>query len=525
MKAGENAAGGGRHPWTHPHVLRIVDLADPDALNPVIGNQQIDVDLSMFWAGYLFDWNDRNEFVPELATEVPALANHGISRDGRTFTYHLRRGVRWHDGAPFGADDVIFTYHAVMNPRNNVGSRTGYDLIDQIGKRDDATLVIHLRRAWSPFVASFFTMSGTPYPILPAHLLAKFPDINNVAYNQKPVGTGPFKVDSWQHGTLIRFVANPDYWRGRPKLDEIDFRPIPDQNTILTQLRTHEADLDWNGSSAQVDEFKKIDGDVVDLVPFNAYSQLAFNLSNPILADVAVRRALALATDRRTIIDKVTHGAELLGEGDLPPYVGWTAPVAAPAYDPAAARRALDAAGWHSGADGVRVKGGRRLSLVVTPTTGSATGNATAVLLQRWWRDVGVEVSVKGYPAALMFASYGAGGIMQRGKFDVGFLSWYAGVDPDNSTQFMCDQQPPGGQNIYRFCDAEFDATERAALATYDPAARKRDYQRIEQILVDRRPFLTMYFVRRVIPHNADLRGFPPAHAVTALWNPWEIDI
>ncbi|MBV8354226.1 MAG: hypothetical protein JO101_02830, partial [Candidatus Eremiobacteraeota bacterium] len=359
----------------------------------------------------------------------------------------------------------------------------------------------------------------------PAHLLAQYPDINHVPYNQKPIGTGPFKVDSWEHGTRIRFIANSDYWRGRPKLDEIDYRPIPDQNTILTQLRTHEADMDFNGSTAQVDELKKIDGDVVDLIPFDAYSQLSFNLASPVLADSRVRRALVAATDRKTIIANVTHGVELLGEGDLPPYTGWAPPVAPAPYDPAAARSLLEAAGWVVGPGGIRTKNGQRLSVVITPTTGSATGNAVAVLLQHWWRDVGVDVSVKSYPAALMFATYGAGGILQRGKFDVGFLSWYAGVDPDDSQQFTCDQIPPAGQNIYRFCDKAFDAVQRRALATYDPARRRRAYAAIERTLIDQRPFMTIYFVRRVVVHNTDLRGFRPAHAAVAIWNPWEIDI
>ncbi|MBV8600024.1 MAG: hypothetical protein JO359_00520, partial [Candidatus Eremiobacteraeota bacterium] len=192
----------------------MINVADVDALNPLIANQQLSTDLAMFWASFLFDWSDRNELVPELATQVPATENGGISRDGKTIVYHLRRGVRWHDGAAFTAEDVIFSYRAVMNPKNDIPSRTGYDLIASLEKRDDYTLAVHLKRPWSPFVASFFTLSGTAYPVLPAHLLAKLPDINHAAYNQKPIGTGPFKVASWQHGTRIRFVANPDYWRG-----------------------------------------------------------------------------------------------------------------------------------------------------------------------------------------------------------------------------------------------------------------------------------------------------------------------
>ena len=507
-------------------MLRIVDLAEPDSLNPVVGNQQIETDLSMFWAGYLFNWSDRNQFVPELATEVPTLRNHGISRDGKAIVYRLRRGVRWQDGARFGADDVIFTYRAVMNAKNNVSSRTGYDLIERIDKKDDATIVVHLRRPWSPFIATFFTMSSTAYPILPAHLLAKEPDINRVAFNQKPVGTGPFKVTLWQHGSRIQFVANPGYWRGKPRLDEIDYRPIPDQNTILTQLRTHEADMDLNASSAQIDELRAIDGVRVDLVPSAAYAQYAFNLSNPILSDRKVRDALVYATDRRTLISKVAHGVQLLGEGDQPPYLGWGNPsIRLVPYDPGRARKMLDGAGWRAGADGIRVKAGARLALTLAINTGSAAGTATAVLVQRWWRDVGVDVSVRTYSTPLMFATYGGGGILQTGKFDVAFYAWYSGIDPDDSTLFTCDQFPPAGQNVYHFCDPTLDAAERTALTSYDPATRRRAYDTIQSILVSEHPFETLWFIRRISVYNTNLRNYKPAHAVTPFWNPWELDI
>ena len=124
-----------------------------------------------------------------------------------------------------------------------------------------------------------------------------------------------------------------------------------------------------------------------------------------------------------------------------------------------------------------------------------------------------------------MIASYGAGGILQTGKFDIDFSSWVNGIDPDDSTNVMCDQIPPRGQNIYRFCSPEVDAQERIALTYYDQTTRKRAYTRIQQILVDRLPFLTMWFARRIDVVSDDLRGYKPAHAVTTFWNTWEYQI
>jgi len=114
--AGGPESTGARHSWTRPGILRIASLNDPDSLNPLLGSFQVDVDLLMFWAGYLFNYNDQNELVPELATQVPTNENDGISKDGLTITYHLRRGVQWQDGAPLDSGAVVFTLRAVMNP-------------------------------------------------------------------------------------------------------------------------------------------------------------------------------------------------------------------------------------------------------------------------------------------------------------------------------------------------------------------------------------------------------------------------
>ncbi len=514
------------NPWTHHGVLRIASLGEPDNLNPVLGNQQVDNDISMFWAGYLYNLDDRNGFVPELATDFPTLNNGGISRDGRTIVYHLRHGVRWQDGAPFGADDVIFTWRAIMNERNNVPSRVGYDVISTIGEPDPYTIAVHLKRAWAPFVATFFTMSGDPYPVLPKHLLAQYPDINRVAYNSRPIGTGPFIIDRWQRGQTIVLRANPHYWRGRPKLDRIEFSSIPDENTILTQLQAHELDLEFNAPVAQFPSLQRLSEYRITLTPFTQFSQVAVNLRTPALSDVRVRRALAHALNIDEFIRDVTHGVQIRGYSDQPSF-SWAFAADVPHYDydPPKARALLDAAGWRVGTDGIRVKDGHRLQLVAANVSGSAVGNAVFVLMQRQWHDVGVELTIKNYVSSLFFSSYGGGGIVQTGKFDVAFYSWYNGEDPDDSTEFMCDQTPPAGQNVYHFCDGQLDAAERVALASYDLAVRKRAYSLIQRRLADRVPLLVLWFARRVDVANTDLRGFKPAHAVTDFWNSWEWSI
>lgn len=519
-----NVASG--HAWTHHGLLRIVNIAEPDSLNPLVGNFQIDSDLAQLWGGYFFNYNDRNELVPELVTTVPTLANGGISRDNRTVTYHLRKGVLWQDGLPFGADDVIFSWHAVMNKRNNVPSTVGYELIDSIERKDAWTIAVHLKKAYAPFITTFFGPCSNPYVVLPAHLLAKFADLNRVPFNSQPVGTGPFVVERWQRGSKIVFRANPHYWRGPPKLNEIWYTPIPDENTVISLLASHEADLDFNAANVNYKQLSGIDGTRVTLTPFTQFAQLVLNLRSPQLSDVRVRQALWLALDVKALLRDVTHGVNIPGYTDQPAFSwAYNPNVAHYDYDPAKARGLLDAAGWKAGPDGIRLKDGKRLQLTLAGVQGSANGNAAAVIVQRNWHDVGVESLVKNYVSSLFFASYGAGGIIQSGKFDVAFDSWLNGVDPDDSTLWMCNQFPPNGENVYHFCDSRVDAAERVALGTNDRAVRKRAYDTIQAILAERVPVIIAWYSRRLAVANSDLKNYRPAHAVTSFWNCYEWNI
>jgi len=515
-----------RHLWTQPGLLRWGEYTEPDTLNPVLSSLQVTVEESMLWAGYLFEYDDKNEYVPDLATEMPTLQNGGISRDGLTITYYLRPGVRWQDGAPFGADDVIFSWHAVMNPRNNVQGRAGYDLIRRIDHVDDHTVAVHLSRPFAPFTATFFTMAALTYPVLPKHLLGNLPDINRASYNSMPIGTGPFRVVDYHHGQYLRLDANPLYWRGPPKLKEVYITYVGDQNTLLTQLRTHEIDMVANVSLSRVPDLAGIDGVAVHGIPFTYFTYIGFNTEAAGLRDVLVRRALTLATDRERITKDVTHGYALDADSDQPPFL-WAHAVALkqPSFDPAAAMHLLDAAGWRLAGDGYRYKNGNKLELVMASTVGSAAYITTEQILQEEWRRVGVSTIIKNAPDSVLYAPASDHGVFASGTFDVMVNGWFNGVDPDDSQFFMCDQRPPAGDNYRRLCDPRVDAAERRALNSNDREVRRRAYAEIQRYVTEDRSEIFLWFAKRVDVVNTDLKGYKPAHAVTTLWNTWEWSI
>ena len=512
--------------WTIPGVLRIAGRQEPDTLMPIIGTQVVDTDLDMFWSGHLFNWSDENQFVPELATDVPTLENGGISKDGLTITYHLRKGVQWQDGAPFTADDVIFSWQQIMNPNNFVPSRLGYEDIARIDKQGDYTIVVHLKKRFAPFVATFFTMSNTTYGVIPKHLLSGMHDLNRTEYASKPIGTGPFIVAQYDKGSSIKFVANPHYWRGPPKLKEIDFRFIGNDNTALTLLKTHEIDFYYRAAQSLVPSLKDIPGTRVVLSPFTRFTDLGLNAGVPALSDIRVRKALAYGTDRGELIAKVTQGVSMPADSDQPPYLWAHADdVTKYPYDPSRAAALLDAAGWKLGAGGLRDKNGQPFALTLVGYTGSAVVTDTEAVIQRQWRQLGADVTIKNYPSDILYEAKGAGGIEQNGKFDAVVEQWANGIDPDDSILLKCDLAPPHGWNIYHFCSPRLDAAEDAALVEYDQNARKAQYAVVQQILTDQLPFLVLWFERDQHVINTDFQNFKPAHASTPFWNTWEWQI
>ena len=277
--------------WTQPHILRYATSEDISSLNPLLSQQATLGMMSSLTMAFLIKWDRNNHPFPELATEVPTIKNGGVSKDGLTITYHLRKGVKWSDGAPFTADDVIWTEHAVMNPANNVTSRSGWDRILKMDEPDKYTVVFHLSKPYAPFIVTFFSSGGANPCVLPKHLLAQYPDINHVAYNSRPVGIGPFKYKNWSRAQRVVMVANPLYWRGMPKLKEIDFEIIPDRNTVLTALQAHTLDL-WYpvpGSYFIGQHLNQLSGFTYIRQPAYYFGHLDFNVQRPAMKDPAVR--------------------------------------------------------------------------------------------------------------------------------------------------------------------------------------------------------------------------------------------
>lgn len=503
VHAGERGAGA-------PAVFRFTEGEDVDNLNFALSTESLSGDLSLFTQGYFFTFDRADNPVPELCVEVPTQANHLISADGKTITYKLRPGVRWQDGAPFTSADVRFTVKTLLDPNFNARNRMGYDQITALQTPDAHTVVVRLRRPYAPFVALFLTPGGVS-PVMPQHLLAHVHDLNHAAYNALPIGLGPFRIARWERGSEIVMDAFDGYWGGKPKLRRVVYRVITDDNSAINQLRSRELDAFVRMPNDEYAQARNIPGMQTLQAPTSGYEHLDFNTEHPILDDVRVRRALAHAVDVKTIWQKVDHGLGYPACSPIP-HFSWAydAGMKCYPYDLNASRRLLDAAGWGMGADGLRHKDGKTLSLTLVSTVGNLTRDESVVLMQSSFRQIGVELSYHRFQANELFAK--RTGILDSGKFDIALNTWTPGPDPGQINDvFTCAARPPEGQNESRYCNPQADTVLNDALGTYDRARRRADYVKFQELLGRDVPMVVLYQVVANILVDRAFTGINPA--------------
>lgn len=505
------------------NVLRLVTVGDIDGLNPLLRSQPLGTDVDLLVYGYFFELDDKLHYVPDLATEVPSRENGGISADGLTLTYHLRKGVKWQDGTPFTARDVVFTANAIVRAKSAISSPTGWDDIASVEAIGSDEVRFHLKKLYAPAITTFFCESGL-YPVLPAHLVEKYSDITRAPFDH-PIGTGPFRLVRWTRGESIELAANPTYWRGRPKLDGIEYFEAPSNDAAVSILSDGNADGWLRAPPALYDKLKTLRGFRVESAPTLSYTHLDLNQENQVLDDVRVRRAISLAVDRGALAAKVAGAGADPAWTDVSPLSWAYGDGKQPKPDAARARALLRAAGWLPAPGNTLRKDHQTLAFTLSTASDSPTAQAIESLLQQELRGIGIETTIKDYPSEQLLAPYGAGGVVFSGRYDAALFSWTAGADPDDSAEYMCDQIPPKGQNDLYWCDDTLDAAERGALSTYDRTVRKRYYAITQNELSSQAATIVLYFERQASVTPAGMRGFAPAPSTSNNWNSWEWSI
>ena len=515
----ETANAGGRHPWTQPDHLRIASTEEPDSLNKLFANSDASDQVANLISAPVFRYNDAGDYVPEMASEIPTQRNGGISRDGRTIVLHLRHGMQWSDGAPLDARDLRFTWHAVMNPRNNTRLRAGWDDIAAIDLPNNDTAIVHLRDPYAA-ILGIFALGGAGFPPLPEHLLAKLPDLNHAAFNEHPISSGPYVLTSWKHGAALEFAANPRYWRGTPAIAHITYRIIPDADTLFNALVTHEIDVDVDSiTESQIGRLSSLTGYATQKRLTANYRHITINCSQPMLADVRVRRAIAEAIDWDHLNATVFHGYNERATSDIMP-TSWAAPSIPPfRHDLADARTLLSAAGWLPGSDGIRRRNGTPLSIDISTTPSKPANVQAEVQMQQALRAAGIDLRIKNYPTSLLFAQDGP---LYSGRYDLSLTIDTNAPDPDNEGEWSGAFIPPHGANTTFLNDPVITATSHAAARTFDRVVRKRLYAREEARIHLLVPAIFMYWQIAYAAYNSDLKHYRAAQYLSSNWNAYE---
>jgi peptide/nickel transport system substrate-binding protein len=491
---------------------------EPTVFNPLLLHIEVDEGVYMNLFSPLWSVDPAGHFVPELVAEVPTTANGGISADGLTWRLKLRPGVVWHDGAPFTSEDVKYTLDLINNHDFPAFSRSGHELVK------DITLVSPTELTWrmeKPFA---------PYPsilawtfIVPKHVMEKESDPLKSKFAAAPVGTGPFKWSERVPGDHITLVANDKYYGSGPYVERLVFKYIPDLTVLFTQFRT--GDIDYIGlqgiSADHYAEAKQLKDRTIYLAPQPFIETFSFNLEQPQFKDLAVRQALYASIDKKSIIDDVYYGLPTPSESFLPTQA-WAFNPHLPAqeYSVDAAKKLLDDAGWVPGGDGVRAKGGVRLDFTNSTTAGNHLREQVQQVLQQGWQDIGVKMTIKNLPPAVMWGDYWMKSQFQTGIAGIDFMS---GPDPESSDYFRSSSTPAkggSGQNTFQYVNPEVDALLLKGGTTLDQAARVPMYQQIQALVRHDLPFLPLFQYSFIEGTKANLVGYTPNVNVRSnCWN------
>jgi peptide/nickel transport system substrate-binding protein len=444
---------------------------------------------------------------------APAMAESWtFSKDCRELTFNLRRDVKWQDGRPFTAADVLFTYRTMIDPKTPAPFKEGYLLVKDVEALDPYTVRVRYKE---PYARALDTWSDY---MLPEHLLERYAvegKLRESPQNRQPIGTGPYRFQEWRTGEKVVLVANPNYYAGRPYIGRVVYRVIPSQATIFLELKAKGVDYvrtltafqyvrqtDYPAFRKAYDKFR---------YPSAYYTFFGFNLKDPRFADRRVRRAFAHAINKRELIDGVVLGLAREANGPIRPGTwAYTEDVRRYAFDPARARTLLAEAGWKDrDGDGiVEDKDGKPFAFTLLTNQGNDERKKVAEIIQQRLQDVGIKVDIQVIEWAAFIKEY-----VKPRRFDAVILGLGTGVDPDQYVVWHSSQTGPDQMNRTGYSNPEVDHLLEVGRASCDQRERVTYYHRIQEILAEDLPMLFLYFKDELPAVSSRVHGIKVAPA------------
>jgi len=444
---------------------------------------------------------------------VPAMAESWTySRDCLELTFKLRRDVKWHDGRSFTADDVVFTYQTMINPKTPAPFKEGFLLVKDMEAPDPYTVRVRYAKPYARAVETWGTY------ILPKHLLQSFAEAGTLRespQNSRPVGTGPYLFQEWKPGEKVVLVANPNYYEGRPYLSRIVYRVIPSQATIFLELKAN--GVDYVSTLTGIQYARQTEYPAFRKAyhkfryPASDYTFLGFNLRDPRFADRRVRQAFAHAISKQELIDGVRLGLAREATGPIRPGTwAYTDQVERFAYDPAKAKVLLAEAGWkdRDGDGVVEDREGKPFTLTIRTNQGNDERKKIAEIVQQRLKEIGIQADIQLIEWAAFIKEF-----VKPRRFEVVVLGFGTGTDPDQFVVWHSSQRGPDQMNRTGYADPEVDALLEAGRMSCVQSERVRYYHRLQEILAHDLPMIFLYNRDALPVVAARIRGVSPAPA------------
>jgi len=429
-----------------------------------------------------------------------------ITEGGKVIVFHLRKDVKWHDGKPFTAKDVEFTYKFMIDPKTPTSYDADFRLVKSFDVLDDYTVKVTYGEPYAPALISW-SMS-----VLPSHLL-EGQDVAKSPLLRKPVGTGPYKFLEWKAGESITLVANNDYFKGRPYLDRYIFRIIPDTATTFLELLNGAIDtmgltpLQWTKQTDTNPRFTS-QYDKYQYLSFG-YSYIGYNLAKPMFADKRVRQALSYATPKEDIIKGIMFGLADVATGPFKPGTIWYNPnVKKYEYNVEKAKALLEEAGYKPGKDGIMAKDGKKLEFELMTNQGNTVRQSICEVMQKSWEKIGVKVNIRVLEWATFINEY-----INKQKFDAVVMGWNITNDPDMYDVWHSSNC--GGQKLNFVCykNSELDKLIIEGRKEFDPEKRKVFYHKAQEILAEDQPYTFLYVPQALVTISKRFHEVSPAPA------------
>ena len=456
-----------------PNTLVMLIESSPTNLDPRVGVDAQSERIDSLIFDYLVVRGSNLDATPGLAErwEIP---------DPLTYIFHLRRGVRFHDGRPLTSRDVKWTFDSLLGGKIRSTRAAAYRFVDRIDAPDDFTVIFHMKE---PDATLLWNLTDGAVGIVP------FGSGDEIS--RHPVGSGPFKFVSAETDKEVVIEGNDDYWGEKAKLRRVRFAVVPDATTEALELRKGSGDIASN--SLTPDTVLTLERErllAVEHAPGTEVQYLGFNLRDPILKDVRVRQAIAYALDRGPIIEYLWRGEAQPARSVLPTQ-SWAYNGDVPSYehDPEKARSLLDAAGYPA-TDGVRFHIGMK-----TSTTEST--RLIVAVMQQQLRQVGIVLDIRSFEPATFFAD------VTHGAFQLYSLRWVGGnQDPDIFYVFHSARFPPNGANRGFYSNPKIDALIDQGRREVNPSVRKPIYAEVQRILANDLPYVDLWYLDNVLVHN-----------------------